>query len=267
VAVGRSHSPDLENSEMTATTAQQLATLISALAQLAWPLVVVFLLLRYGDDFRALLRGRKLTKAGFGAASFEFGEVAKSVEVASAEAGIEESATERALIEQLARASPGVAIDTAWARVREASAIALARFGEESISPSTVGKLRQLNAHGLIEPELVDLGRTLKTMQTALLAQPNVEPPTDFATTFSVAAIALAKKISDILPAGESEPSYEWSWSYGSGPGDAPWSPGVTPPQYGGEWMYGFQSPPPYGQSSYGPPSRPTDPPTESPTD
>jgi hypothetical protein len=217
---------------------------ISAIAKIAWPVAIVALLFHYRDTVQRLLGGREVGKVQVGPVSAEFVAATRSVEAAASRAGIDEPDTtdlgiEHNLVEELARADPHAAVTTSWARVRQASSIAVARLTNEPLKPSTVGKLEQLQAHGLLEPQVVDLGRTLKDMEKTILPRQQRDIPIDFARAFSLAAISLAKRIGDLMPEGyegsfPSYPSYGQYGGSGSSYGQS-YSPyqGPTPPSYG----------------------------------
>jgi hypothetical protein len=235
---------------MTSTPTEQIADLVSALSKIAWPIAIVVLAIRFRPQISSLIGGiRRATGAGF---EFEFQEQTREVLDDLSGSGLQIGPAEQKLIGELSKTNPRLAINLAWARVRDSSSRAGVAVGVGS--RSTVRRIERLGQKGFATEEIVNLARTLGAMESAVLSQPNVDPPRDFADAFSVAALSLARWLEDSVPGARQA---RWDSPYQLGgyyppyePGgyypDSPRGPNASPYLVGG---YYPASPPDAGES------------------
>jgi hypothetical protein len=210
------------------TATEQTADLIDALSKIAWPLVLIIFILKFQGPLRNLLSKASRVKAA--GVELEFEERTRDVLDELSDAQLPLPPAEQTVLTELAKANPRLAINLSWARVRDASARLASAVGISS--QVTVRRIERLARRGYATEEMVSLAKTLKGTQTAVVSQPDVEPPRDLAEAFVAGALSLAQWFEKNAPIGRGTPRPSVPPS-GTPPSDYPpsdYPPSGTPP-------------------------------------
>lgn len=182
---------------MSANGATETATLISALAGLAWPVAVVVLVLTFRRTIAEQLGRLQTFKAVGTEATFE-ARVDDALRQSAKLAGVSEvSAARQAHLLQLASTEPNKAIRRAWEVVRE-SAQALARRREIAWS-TTKDFAELLEQDKELDSDTVQLILNLRSLRYDVVDDPQEQVTPTTATAYVTAATSVADLLSKKL--------------------------------------------------------------------
>lgn len=182
---------------MSANGAAETATLISALAGLAWPVAVVVLVLTFRRTIAEQLGRLQTFKAVGTEATFE-ARVDDALRQSARLAGVSEvSAARQAHLIQLASSEPNKAIRRAWEVVRE-SAQALARRREIAWS-TTKDFAELLEQDKELDSDTVQLILNLRSLRYDVVDDPQEQVTPTTATAYVTAATSVADLLSKKL--------------------------------------------------------------------
>jgi hypothetical protein len=182
---------------MSANGATETATLISALAGLAWPVAVVVLVLTFRRTIAEQLGRLQTFKAVGTEATFE-ARVDDALRQSAKLAGVSEvSAARQAHLIQLASTEPNKAIRRAWEVVRE-SAQALARRREIAWS-TTKDFAELLEQDKELDSDTVQLILNLRSLRYDVVDDPQEQVTPTTATAYVTAATSVADLLSKKL--------------------------------------------------------------------
>jgi hypothetical protein len=168
---------------------EQIAELLNALAQIAWPICVLLALVIFRQPVTNLLSKASRVKAA--GVELEFQERTQDVLDEISDARLPLTSDEQTVLTELTQNKPRLAMNLAWSRVRDASARAAAAVGVSS--QSTVRRIERLARRGFATEEIVSLAKTLKATHTAVMSELDVEPPRDLAEAFTAGALSVAQ--------------------------------------------------------------------------